>query len=57
MKILLLNVKLQLLPKQEIKDLLHPHKDLMPPQAEELEVKPHMQEGTGVLLGTEGSKA
>ena len=56
MKISLLNVRLQLLPK-ETKDLLHPHKDLMPPQAEELEVKPHMQEGTDVHLGQEGSKA
>ena len=52
MKTLLLNVKPQLLRK-ETKDLPHPHKDLMPPQAEEPEVKLHTKAEPDV----EGSKA
>jgi hypothetical protein len=49
-----------MLPTKGAKDLLHPHKDRMPPQAAEdqdLEVKLHMQEGMDVQIGTEGSKA
>ena len=57
MKTLLLNVKPYLLPKEAL-HLLHPHKDLMLPQAEvpPAVVNPPMKADKAVTKGQEGSK-